>query len=149
MVIMSTGTHSIEVNAPAERAFRIWRDIENWPKFLPNLKSALDTGDRTATCRIATPVGAAECHVQIINEHPGESFQWHTTSGDVDFAGKVAFESLAADKTRVTVNMEYQPPMGKLGETLARWLHEDPCAELPSEMERFKKLVEEGDVATV
>ena len=145
---MSTATHSIEVNAPIERAYTVWRDIENWPKFMPHLKSALDTGDRTALCKVASPVGTTECHVQIINEHQNESFQWHTTSGDVDFAGKVTFEPLAADNTRVTVDMEYHAPLGRFGETLARWLKEDPCADLPGELERFKRLVESGDVAT-
>jgi uncharacterized membrane protein len=144
---MSTATHSIEVNAPVSRAYEVWRDFENWPKFMPHLKSALDTGDRTALCRVATPLGTVECHVEIINNHPNESFQWHTTSGDVDFLGKVTFDSVAADRTTVTVAMEYHAPLGKLGETLARWLHEDPCADLPAELERFKGLVESGDAA--
>jgi uncharacterized membrane protein len=139
---MSTATHSIEVNAPVDRVYALWRDFENWPKFLPSVKEALDTGDRTAMVKLATPVGTLDCHTEIINDHPGESFQWHTTSGAVDFLGKAEFEAAAPDRTRVTITMEYHAPLGRIGEMVARWLHEDPCAELPNELRRFKSLVE-------
>ena len=81
---MSNATHSIEVNVPLERAYGVWRDFENWPKFIPLLKEVQGTGDRTAITRMATPVGKVECHVEVTNEHPGESFQWHTKTGDVE-----------------------------------------------------------------
>ena len=145
---MSTASHSIEVNAPIERAYAVWRDFENWPKFMPYLKSVLDTGDRTALCKVATPIGTRECHTRIINEHPGQGFEWTTSDGDVDFRGKATFDELAPNRTRVNVAMEYHAPLGRIGEALAAWLHEDPCAELPSELERFKALVEGGEAAT-
>jgi uncharacterized membrane protein len=145
---MSTATNSIDVDAPVDRAFALWRDFENWPKFMPHLKEAIDTGPRTAMCKVATPMGTLDCHTEIINEHPNESFQWHTTSGAVDFLGKVSFEPTSATTTKVTVNMEYHAPLGRLGEMLARWLHEDPCAELPTELKKFKGLVEGSEAAT-
>ena len=145
---MSNATHSIEVNVPLDRAYAVWRDFENWPKFIPFLKEVQGTGDRTAITRAATPVGKVECHVEVTNEHPGESFQWHTKTGDVDFLGKVSFAPLAAASTRVTVEMEYHAPLGRIGEALARMLHEDPCADLPKELESFKHLVEGGSAAT-
>jgi uncharacterized membrane protein len=145
---MSNATHSIEVNAPLDRAYAAWRDFENWPKFIPHLTEALDTGERTASVKISAPFGKAELHVAIMNEHKGESFQWHTVSGDVDFRGKASFESLSAASTRVTVEMEYHPPLGRVGETIAKWLHEDPCADLPAELNNFKQMVESGEAAT-
>ena len=145
---MSNATHSIEVNVPLDRAYAVWRDFENWPKFIPFLKEVQDTGDRTAITRAATPVGKVEAHVEVTNEHPGESFQWHTKTGDVDFLGKVSFASISPSSTRVTVEMEYHAPLGRIGEALARMLHEDPCADLPKELESFKHLVEGGSAAT-
>src|SRR5688500_2306770 len=112
---MSTATHSIDVNAPMARAYDLWRDFENWPKFIPHLKEVHDTGELTAQCYVATPRGRVECHLKIINVHPGESFQWTTTSGTVEFAGKVSLEALGESSTRVTVNMEYHAPMGIIG----------------------------------
>lgn len=145
---MSKATHSVEVNVPLDRAYKVWRDFENWPKFIPFLKEVHDTGDRTALTKVATPVGKVESHIEVINEHPGESFQWHTKTGDVDFLGKVSFESLAPTSTRVTVDMEYHAPLGRIGEALARVLHEDPCADLPKELASFKHLVEGESAAT-
>lgn len=146
---MSKATHSIEVTVPLDRAYAVWRDFENWPKFIPLLKDVQDTGDRTAIAKVSTPVGKVECHVEVTNEHPGQSFQWHTSTGDVDFLGKVTFESLSASSTRVTVDMEYHAPLGRIGEALARALHEDPCAELPKELASFKHLVEGESAAAV
>jgi len=146
---MSKATHSIEVNVPLDRAYSMWRDFENWPKFIPLLKEVHDTGDRTAFALVSTPVGKVECHVEVTNEHKGESFQWHTKTGDVDFLGKVSFASLSASSTRVDVDMEYHAPLGRIGEALARALHEDPCAELPKELASFKRLVEGESAATV
>jgi uncharacterized membrane protein len=145
---MSKATHSVEVNVPLDRAYAVWRDFENWPKFIPLLKEVHDTGDRTAFARMATPVGKVECHVEVINEHQGQSFQWHTKTGDVDFLGKVRFEAASPSSTRVTVDMEYHAPLGRIGEALARALHEDPCAELPKELASFKQLVERESAAT-
>jgi uncharacterized membrane protein len=145
---MSKATHSIEVNVPLDRAYAMWRDFENWPKFIPFLKDVHDTGDRTAVAKVATPLGKVECHVEVTNEHKGESFQWHTKTGDVDFLGKVGFEAPSETTTRVTVDMEYHAPLGRIGEAVARMLHEDPCAELPKELASFKRLVEGEAAAT-
>jgi len=145
---MSKATHNIEVNVPLDHAYSVWRDIENWPKFIPLLKEVVDTGDRTAFAKVVTPLGKVECHIEITNEHKGESFQWHTKTGDVDFLGKVSFSSAAPSKTKVTVDMEYHAPLGRLGGALARALHEDPCTELPKELEAFKKVVENDAAAS-
>jgi uncharacterized membrane protein len=145
---MSNATHSIEVNVPLDRAYATWRDFENWPQFIPLLRDVDDTGDRTAVAKVATPIGKVECHVEVYNEHKGESFQWHTLTGDVNFLGKVAFEALSESSTRVTVEMEYHAPLGRIGEALARALHEDPCVDLPKELEAFKRVVEGENVAT-
>ena len=40
---MSNATHSIDVNVPLDRAYAVWRDFENWPKFMPLLKQVTDT----------------------------------------------------------------------------------------------------------
>lgn len=141
---MSKASHSVDVNVALDRAYAVWRDFENWSKFIPLLAHVTDTGDRTAVAKVVTPVGKVECHVEIINEHPGESFQWHTKSGDVDFFGKVGFSELSPTSTRVSVDMEYHAPLGKIGEALAKVLHEDPCVDLPKELAAFKELVEGG-----
>ena len=145
---MSNATHSIDVNVPLDRAYAVWREFENWPKFIPLLREVTDTGERTAVAKVATPIGKVECHVEVMNEHKGESFQWHTLSGDVDFLGKVSFAAISPEATRVDVEMEYHAPLGKIGEALARALHEDPCAELPRELEAFKSLGEGEAAAT-
>lgn len=145
---MSNASHSIDVNVSLDRAYAVWRDFENWPRFIPFLAEVHDTGDRTAIAKVATPVGKVECHFELTNVHPGESFQWHTMTGDVDFLGKVSFTELSPTSTRVAVDMEYHPPLGKIGEALAKVLREDPCSELPKELATFKEFVEGSSAAS-
>lgn len=145
---MSNASHSIDVNVSLDRAYAVWRDFENWPKFIPFLAQVTDTGERTAIARVSTPLGKVECHFELTNEHPGESFQWRTMTGDVDFLGKVSFTELSPSSSRVTVEMEYHAPLGRIGEALAKVLHEDPCTELPKELATFKEFVEGGSAAT-
>ena len=145
---MSNATHSIDVHVPLDHAYAAWRDIENWPRFIPLLKEVVDTGDRTAFAKVVTPVGKVECHIEITNEHKGESFQWHTKTGYENFLGKVDFKKVAESSTHVTVEMEYHAPLGRIGEALAKALHEDPCNALPKELEAFKNFVEKHGAAS-
>ena len=51
------------------------------------------------------------------------------------------------DRTRC--DLVFANVLGRIGEALARILHEDPCAELPKELDSFKHLVEgESSAAT-
>jgi uncharacterized membrane protein len=43
--------------------------------------------------------------------------------------------------------MEYRPPAGKLGATVARLLLESPEKQVSVELHRFKQLMETGEIA--
>ena len=63
----------------------------------------------------------AEWDAEIINERPNELIAWETVAcSEIHRAGTVRFE-LAPGKqgTEVTVQIDYEPPAGRLGATLA------------------------------
>ena len=55
---MSNASHSIDVNVSLDRAFAVWRDFENWPKFIPFLAAVTDTG-RLRQALVKTPATGA------------------------------------------------------------------------------------------
>jgi uncharacterized membrane protein len=48
----------------------------------------------------------------------------------------------------VRVTLKYDPPGGKVGATVARWLGEGPEQQIEEDLARFKQLMEAGEVAT-
>ena len=60
------------------------------------------------------------------------------------------FTPLAAARgTEVHVRMQYSPPAGKVGATVAWMLGHDPAAAIREDLRRFKQLMETGEVPTI
>jgi uncharacterized membrane protein len=59
----------------------------------------------------------------------------------VETYGSVTFSQVAPDVTRLNVIMEYKPPAGVAGETVAR-IFSDPDQQVEEDLRRFKELVE-------
>ena len=49
--------------------------------------------------------------------------------------------------TRVTVHLQYSPPMGKVGAALARLFGADAETEIREDLQRFKQQIETGQNA--
>ena len=50
--------------------------------------------------------------------------------------------------TEVKVVLEYQPPEGALTDAIAKLLSESPQEQIGDELNRFKQLMETGEIAT-
>ena len=87
---------------------------------------------------------------EIINEIPGELIAWRTLAGaDVVSAGSVRFIPLGAGRgTEVHVRLQYDPPAGKVGATVAWLLGHDPASAIREDLRRFKQIMETGEVPT-
>ena len=51
--------------------------------------------------------------------------------------------------TEVTVELNYEPPAGHLGITLARLLGEEPRQQVEDDLRHFKQIMEAGEIPTV
>jgi uncharacterized membrane protein len=66
----------------------------------------------------------------------------------VQNAGSVWFEPAAGgSSTEVKVSLQYLPPAGVIGATVAKWLGESPEQQLRTDLGQFKTLIENGQVA--
>ncbi|HSK10784.1 MAG TPA: SRPBCC family protein, partial [Vicinamibacterales bacterium] len=147
----SRGAHveeSVVINRPVEELYRFWRNMENLPQFMHHLESVERLTDTLSRWRARGPAGTSvEWNAEIINEVPNKLIGWRSIEGsDVVSAGSVHFEDIGRGRgTRVRVRLQYSPPGGNVGATVARLLGRDAATEIREDLSRFKQLVETGE----
>ena len=141
---------SITINRAIEELYRFWRNLENLPQFMRHLESVDKITDTISHWRAKGPAGmTVEWDAEVYNEVPNKLIAWRSLEGaDVVSAGSVNFDR-AADgmATRVTVHLQYSPPMGKVGAAVARAFGADAETEIRQDLQRFKTMVETGQKA--
>jgi len=148
----SQGIHakaSCMVNRAPEEVYNFWRNFENLPRFMRHLESVEDRGDGRSRWAAKGPAGSTvEWDATIIADVPGEVISWRSLEGsDVDHAGAVRFERAPGNRgTIVKVNLEYNPPAGVIGATVAKLFGEEPEQQLNDDLRRFKQVLEVGEV---
>lgn len=140
---------SCVVNRSPEEVYNFWRNFENLPRFMRHLESVEDYGNARSRWVVKGPAGSTvEWDATIIADVPGEVITWRSLEGsDVDHAGAVRFERAPGDRgTIVRVNIEYNPPAGVVGATVAKLFGEEPEQQLDDDLRRFKQVLEVGEV---
>jgi uncharacterized membrane protein len=139
------------INGSPDALFAFWRCFTLLPRFMTNIVSVTEIDDRRSRWIVKAPAGrTVQWDAEIINEIPGELIAWRTLSGaDVVSAGSVRFIALRANRgTEVRVRLQYDPPAGKIGATVAWLLGHDPAAVIREDLRRFKQLMEAGEMPT-
>lgn len=137
---------SIVVGRSAKDLFGFWRQLENLPQVMTQVRSVESIGDRRSHWVINTLPGAptVEWDAEIINEVENERIGWRTLQGAVvEHAGSVQFHPVDEDRsTRVTVTLQYDPPADPIGAAIAALLGQDPRQKIAGDLERFKQTME-------
>lgn len=135
---------SVTIGRSAGELYRFWRDLENLPRFMRHLESVERVTETLSRWRAKGPGGVdVEWNAEIINEVPGKVIGWRSLEdSDVVSAGAVNFEEVGAEATRVRVRLQYSPPGGKAGATVAWLLGRDPATEIRSDLQQLKQLLE-------
>jgi uncharacterized membrane protein len=138
---------SLIVDAPVEQVFAYWRNLENLPQFMRHLDAVEKITDTISHWRARGPAGIiVEWDAEVYNEVANKLIAWRSLEGsDVVSAGSVNFDRAADGRaTRVTVHLQYSPPMGKVGAAVARLFGADAETEIRDDLQRFKTMVESG-----
>jgi uncharacterized membrane protein len=141
---------SITINRPVLEVYRFWRNFENLPRFMDHLESVTVIDETRSHWVAKGPVGTrVEWDAVIHNELDDELIAWRSLPGsEVNNAGSVHFTPTAdATGTDVRVVLSYEPPAGKVGAAVARFLGEEPSKQVADDLRRFKQVMDSGDVA--
>src|SRR5688572_211018 len=121
---------AVTINAPADRIYRFWRQLNRLPDVMPHLARVeeLDTKRSRRTAKAFDPVPIT-WRAEIINEVPFETIGWQTLPGEaIQNAGSVTFKPVPNDGgTEVRVHLQYAAPGGRAASWLARMAGEDPA----------------------
>jgi uncharacterized membrane protein len=143
---------AILINRNPAELYSFWRDFANLPRFMKNLESVqvFDNGRSHWTIKGIT--GAKiEWDAEIYNEIPNQLISWRSTeNADVVNAGTVRFEQATGGRgTDVRITMNYNPPGGAIGSTVADLFGNKIESAIRDDLRRFKQLMEAGEIATI
>jgi uncharacterized membrane protein len=141
---------SITIDRPPEEIYRFWRDLKHLPQIMGHLESVEPYGTNRSHWVAKGPAGLrVEWDAEIVTDRPNELIAWRSLEGGgVDNSGWVRFEPAVGGRgTVVRVAMDYYPPAGALGETVAKLLGEDPEKQIAVDLHRLKQLLETGEIA--
>jgi uncharacterized membrane protein len=142
---------AITIYRPVSDVYSAWRNLENLPRFMEHLE-AVRVDDRLHSHWSAKgPLGTTvSWDAEIINDIPPTLLSWKSVGkSDVISAGSVRFKPAGEHATEVRVKLQYDPPAGKIGATVAWLLGEDPQHQIAEDLRRFKQFVETGEVSAL
>jgi uncharacterized membrane protein len=140
---------SLTVNKSPEECYAFWRDFQKLPQFMRHLESVEIIDERRSHWKAKAPAGASvEWDAETIDDRPNELISWRSTEdADVYNAGTVRFERAPGGRgTEVRVDLEYKPPLGKLGSKVAMLFREEPGQQVMDDLRHFKQVMETGEI---
>jgi uncharacterized membrane protein len=130
---------AIEVNCPISAVYNQWTLFEEFPKFMSGVRSVRQLDDTHVHWRADVWGKEKEWDAEITEQVPDRIIAWRSVSGDAPNAGTVRFEPVASDRTRVSLEMEYEPrgAMEHIGDALGAM-----DQRVATTIEDFKKFIE-------
>ncbi|NEX63941.1 SRPBCC family protein [Noviherbaspirillum sp. 17J57-3] len=134
----STVEESIEVNVPISTAYNQWTQFEDLPKFMDSVHEVRQIDDKHLHWKASIAGKDKEWDAEITEQIPEERIAWRSTGG-VHNAGVVTFHKISENKTRVMLQMDYDPESvdEKVGDALGF-----VKLQAKANLKRYKELVE-------
>ena len=136
---MSTIEQSIEVNVPVRTAYNQWTQFEDFPHFMEGVEKVNQIDDVNLHW-VAEILGQhREWDAKITEQIPDERIAWRNVDGATN-AGVVTFHRLDDNKTKIMLQMEFDPEgfAEKAADALGL-----VKSRTKGDLERFKTFIEE------
>jgi uncharacterized membrane protein len=140
----------LTINRPIQEVYEFWRRFENLPRFMRHLESVEILSDTRSRWRAKAPAGmTVEWEAEILQDRNQDWIAWRSIEGsDVQNSGSVRFKPAPRGRgTEVRVQLQYTPPAGALGRTIAKLFGEEPEQQIAEDLRRFKQLLETGEIS--
>jgi uncharacterized membrane protein/hemerythrin superfamily protein len=134
----STIARSVEVDVPVRTAYNQWTQFEEFPRFMEGIREVRQLDDRHLHWRANLGGKVKEWDAVITEQTPDRRIAWTNTTGTRN-AGVVTFHRLADDKTRVMLQIDYEPEgfVENVGDLLGV-----VSARVRGDLDRFKRFIE-------
>jgi uncharacterized membrane protein len=136
---MSTYRESIEIDLPIRTVYNQWTQFEEFPRFMEGVEEVRQLDDTRLEWVAEVAGQTREWEAKIVEQEPDRRIAWMSVGGAMN-SGVVEFESLPEDRTRVMLQIEFEPDdtMEKVGDTL-----NIVERRVRGDLERFKRYIEE------
>ena len=135
---MSQIEQSIEVKVPVRTAYNQWTQFEDFPQFMEGVQRVDQLSD-TRLHWVADIAGTRkEWDARITEQTPDDRIAWTSETGARN-AGVVTFHKLSPEKTRIMLQLEYEPEDATetVGDALGF-----VSRRVTGDLERFKEFIE-------
>ena len=135
---MATIEQSIEVDVPVRTAYNQWTQFEEFPRFMDGVDEVRQIDDTHLHWVVSHDGTKHEFDTEITEQRPDERIAWKTTDG-TSHAGVVTFHRLSDTRSKVMVQMDWQPEgaLEKVGAALG-----SDDRRVKHDLENFKDLIE-------
>lgn len=135
---MANIERSIDVNVPVRTAYNQWTQFEEFPKFMEGVQEVKQLDNKKLHWRANIAGKEEEWDAVITEQEPDMRVAWTNTTGARN-AGVVTFHHLDDNKTRVMLQLDYEPEgvIENVGSALGFVERR-----VKGDLERFKEFIE-------
>ncbi|WP_427912573.1 SRPBCC family protein [Ramlibacter sp. MMS24-I3-19] len=135
---------AIELEVPVSTAYNQWTQFEQFPKFMATVQEVRQVDDTHLHWRAVVGGKTKEWDAEITEQIPDKRIAWRSTNG-VANGGVVTFHKIGENRTRVMLQMDYEPET--LGEKVGDAIGGVKLT-AKGNLKRFKQLVEQRGAET-
>jgi uncharacterized membrane protein len=141
---MATVENSIAVEQPIQTVYNQWTQFEDFPEFMNGVEEVRQLDDKRLHWVAKIGPVAREWDAEITEQTPDQTIAWRAVDGSQN-NGRVSFKPLAADRTEVALQLEFDPQgvTEKAGDALGI-----VTKQAEGDLERFKEFIESRDRET-
>lgn len=135
---MSVIEKAIEVDVPVSTAYNQWTQFEEFPRFMAGVKQVQQLDDKHLHWKAEIAGKDKEWNAEITEQVPDQRIAWRSRDGAMT-AGVVTFHRLSDAKSRVMLQMEYEPKgfLEGVGDAMGV-----VTQRVQGDLERFKEYIE-------
>lgn len=136
---MGEATHTVDVDTDVSTVYNQWTQFEEFPRFMKGVEEVTQLDDTHLHWKVDIAGVEREFDAEITEQEPDQRIAWTSESG-VRQGGVVTFHPLSDHKTRVTLQMEFDPEGAteKVGDMMGV-----VSARTKGDLESFKEFIEE------
>jgi len=135
---MSRIEESIEINVPVRAAYNQWTQFEEFPRYMDGVKQVKQINEKRLHWKAEIAGKEKEWETEITEQLPDQRIAWKSAGGATT-AGVVTFHRLSDSKSKIMLQMEYDPTgfAENIGDAMGLVKHR-----VIGDLQRFKTYIE-------